>query len=383
MRFFGVSLLMATMAIAGCSGVCKKNLPPAQMMLEPGPGVGGPGPGISVYQPMPPVPPLASQIYFVSPEGMHVEWEVGMPGQFSSVPLVVPARYNFPQGAIYRLKLTDIPGREGVELYPTLEVGPAMPRTQAFLAHNAIPVQFTEEDFDQVMSGNFVTKVIYLPNPEYQALALGGVETLVSTRLEPGVNPIIEAERRGAILAVVRVGNKDLEVPTEEMVPEGEIAQAAYQTPVPCPESQSMAYGMPYGVGPGGPVPFGVPVNAQSTLPGNYISGVTAPQWGMPMCGTPIGLPGPPHVPLGGPAGLQRYSIINHTRVHLPEPTCNVRVDVKQKPGMSYPAPGGAAGIAESVGRGIGGFHQPIGNQREIISAGQGAACDGTSGCGY
>ena len=54
-----------------------------------------------------------------------------------------------------------------------------MPRTEAYLAHNSIPVQFTEEDFDQVLSGNFVTKVVYLPDPKYQELAISGVETLV------------------------------------------------------------------------------------------------------------------------------------------------------------------------------------------------------------
>ena len=144
---------------------------------------------------------------------MTVAWDVSAPGSFDSQPLVCPGRYNFPQGAIYRLKLSNIPGRPGVELYPTLEVGPAMPRTEAFLAHNAIPVQFTEEDFDQVLSGNFVTKVIYLPDPEFQELALAGVETLVSTRLDPGVDPVVEADRRGAILAIVRLGNKDLQAP--------------------------------------------------------------------------------------------------------------------------------------------------------------------------
>ncbi len=67
-----------------------------------------------------------------------------------------------------------------------MEVAAAVPRTEAFLAHSAVPIQFTEEDFDQVLSGNFVTKVIYLPNPEFQELALAGVETLVSTRLGAG-----------------------------------------------------------------------------------------------------------------------------------------------------------------------------------------------------
>ena len=151
----------------------------------------------------------ASQIYFVGPEGLTIQWDVAALGRFDSEPLIALFRYNFPQGALYRLKLTDIPGRAGVEHFPTIEVAPAVPRTEAFLAHNAIPVEFTDEDFDQVMTGNFVTKVIYLPDPEFQEMALAGVGTLVSTRLAPGVNPIIEAGRRGAIIAIVRLGKKE------------------------------------------------------------------------------------------------------------------------------------------------------------------------------
>ena len=67
-------------------------------------------------------------------------------------------------------------GREGVELYPTLEVGTASYRTAAYLAHNAIAIQFTEEDLDQALSSNFVTKVIYLPDPEFQGDAISGID---------------------------------------------------------------------------------------------------------------------------------------------------------------------------------------------------------------
>jgi hypothetical protein len=207
----GVCLLVMVMAAVGCHAPVANNLPPSGMMANPGPGVGGPGPGVLGYPPaMPPVS-ASSQMYFVGPEGLTVQWDVTAPGRFDSEQLVAPARYNFPQGALYRLKLANIPGRPGVELFPSLEVGPAMPRTEAFLAHNAIPVEFTDEDFDQVMTGNFVTKVIYLPDPEFQEMALAGVGTLVSTRLDPGVDPIVEADRRGAIMAIVRLGNKHKE----------------------------------------------------------------------------------------------------------------------------------------------------------------------------
>ena len=70
---------------------------------------------------------------------------------------------------------------------------------------------FTDEDFEQVATGNYVVKVIYLPDPQFQELATTGPDEVVSSRLEPGVDPILEAKRRGCILAVVRVGNIDLE----------------------------------------------------------------------------------------------------------------------------------------------------------------------------
>jgi len=179
-----------------------------------GPGVAGDVAGANAGRRFPNV---RSQIFFVDPPGMQVGWQtasdsgdrVYLPAQ-----LIVPARYNFTQGYIYRLKVTNIPNRPGLSLYPTIEVAPSTPATDAYLTHNPIPVQFTEEDFDQVQAGNFVTKVIYLPDPKYQELAVAGVETLVSTRLEPGVDPILEADRRGTILLIVRLGGIDLEMPT-------------------------------------------------------------------------------------------------------------------------------------------------------------------------
>jgi hypothetical protein len=161
-------------------------------------------------------PNTRSQLYFVDPAAMTIGWQISTPtGERTYVnnQLTVPARYNFNQGYIYRLKLSNIPGRKALSLYPTIEVAPSTPVTDAYLTHNPIPIQFTEEDFDQVGSGNFVTKVIYLPDPKYQELAIAGVETLVSTRLEPGVDPVAEADRRGTILAIVRLGAIDLEMP--------------------------------------------------------------------------------------------------------------------------------------------------------------------------
>lgn len=308
------------------------NLPPAQMLMEPGPGVGGPGPGVlmassargggpaggmAAYGPFGAVKLQAVQVLFDRPESMQVSWDVSSVGMYDSAPLIVPGRQNFRQGGVYRLKVTGIEGRPSLTLYPTLEIGVASPRTSAYLAHAAIPIQFTEEDFDQVAAANFVTKVIYVPDPEYQELALAGVDTLVSTRLDPGVDPIVEADRRGAILAILRIGNKDLEAAGMD---------------------QALAAGaLPQGFGGG----------AGGSR--DYISGVTGPAYGMPWVGTNIGLPGPPHIPLGGPAGLKSYNMHNHTAMQIPGPTHNVDVLVKQKPGLSYPRPADRVLIQENT----------------------------------
>lgn len=431
------------------------NLPPSQRLLEPGPGVGGPGPG--VLAPMGGYPgdpssgaysaggvpcqamsrcgpdcslggggaalcgggggaaPL-SQIAFLGVEGGQVLWDISGQGLFDSAPLIMPGRQNFYQGAIYRLKLSGIPDRPGVELYPTLEVAPVTPRTDAFLAHAPIPIQFTEEDLDQVLSGNFVTKVIYLPDPEFQELALAGVAELVSTRLNPGEDPITEADRRGSILAILRVGNLDLQltgqenlgarpgvthaqfdgehVPDMDLGPgspmppvplEGEVPQGvpmdhpmdgqpfetpsnnsatSYEEPVydegeyegeayePAPsngayqgetyEGQSSA---PYDasgscVGGGG-YPMGMPTAAMGgqPMPPHMMPGASGPQWGMPITGTPIGLPGPPHIPLGHQAGLTQHIMKNRTKILLPPPVHKMKMTVRQRPGMNYPRP--------------------------------------------
>jgi hypothetical protein len=352
-----VCALLTAMVIGtvGCSSHGVQHLPPAQQLMEPGPGVGGPGPGVMMNSLPVPAQLGVSQLAFLSPAGMWVTWDASGQGRFDSEPLVAPGRQNFPQGGIYRLKLTNIPGRNGVELYPTIEVGPTTPRTEAYLAHNYIPIQLTDEDLDQVLSGNFVTKVIYLPDNEFQEMAQAGIETLVSTRLDPGVDPIAEADRRGSILCILRIGNKDEELPGGANGPDmayqgGGVEMASY-----CP-------GCAGGGGMGGmPGPNGMPMaSGMGGMAPGYVAGVTAPQYGMPYCGTPIGLPGPPHIPLGVPAGLQKHVIVNHTAVNMPKPVKKLRIDVQQHPGYSYPDPVRHVRIDEhNEGGGAGAFNQP------------------------
>lgn len=93
----------------------------------------------------------------------------------------------------------------------TPEVGAscsASEQSAAFVKYNAVPMEFSEEDFEQLADGNLVTKAIFLPDPKFRELAIAGLETLVSTRTDPGVDAVAEAGNRGTILAILRRGNR-------------------------------------------------------------------------------------------------------------------------------------------------------------------------------
>lgn len=337
--------------------------PPAEMMMRPGPMVDGPGPGVMPMMAGPgmgmmgpgmmgpgmggPMIPSTSQVRFVGPDGMVIGWQI--PGNFAENQLVAPAKYNFVQGQAYRLKLSNIPGREALVIYPTLEVFPAHPNTESYITHTSLPVQITVEDLDMVETGNLVTKVIYLPDAKFQELAVANVETLVSTRLDPGVDPIHEADKMGTIMAVLTMGNKDEEMPapvqmpgqpSAMMGPDG-VQQTAFMQ-VDGNEGKSMP---PMPIGPAGAGREGIPnamivaghgMPGQPTMP---IAGVNAPVWGMPHTGTPIGLPGPTHLPYGGPASLKSHTMINRTKQDLPDPVEHMTIGVRHNPGLSLPKP--------------------------------------------
>ena len=112
-------------------------MPPSGMVVPasgarpaPGPippvGSGKPGAvaGLGVTE-APGAASMRSSVRFTGPNGMKVSWYVPGPDgkpELTPTSLEVPGRYNFLQAGIYQLKLSNIPGRAGVELYPTLEV---------------------------------------------------------------------------------------------------------------------------------------------------------------------------------------------------------------------------------------------------------------------
>ena len=182
--------------------------------ILPVPGM-GPAGAVAAVGALPaygaPIPTNArTSIKFSDPVGMKITWFAN--GGLNDVPLETPTRYNFLQGGVYRLKLSEIPKRPDLTLYPTLEVLPSTLKSATFLAHSSVPVAFTDQDFEQVASNNFLIKVVYLPDPQYQDITAIGQPSEISTaQLDPGVDPVVEAQKRGTVLLIIRMGNIDLE----------------------------------------------------------------------------------------------------------------------------------------------------------------------------
>jgi hypothetical protein len=63
------------------------------------------------------------------------------------------------------------------------------------------------------------------------------------------------------------------------------------------------------------------------------------PVWGQPITGTPIGLPGPTHLPYGGPAGLKSHTVFNNTETDIGKPVDHFLMQVDHKPGYKLPHP--------------------------------------------
>ncbi|MGC1275883.1 MAG: POTRA domain-containing protein [Planctomycetaceae bacterium] len=159
-----------------------------------------------------------TQIRFTGPAGMTISGRDPHTGHHWKQS--APARHFFPHNWSYDFNYSEIPGRKGLKLNARLQLLPTSPIAEKFLSNNAVPIELTDEDLDQAAGKNHVTKVIYLPKAEHRVpiSPIRVFETLVSTRLDPGVDPIAEGFRRGQVVAVLNIVRHPLPLPKRKLV---------------------------------------------------------------------------------------------------------------------------------------------------------------------
>jgi uncharacterized repeat protein (TIGR01451 family) len=220
--------LIARLLIAGCLGPALAALVPvaarAQAPTAPvntGPPASTaapatpPGPTIGPVVVAPILPPEVQVVRFQGPPGVKVE-------VLGPAPEPVPigdgaglATFGLRVGVGYRLRVTNIPGREGAELFPVIELVGHLHRPPTIdPGKYPIRVQLAEVDFEDVLvRGRLVTQVVYLEDPE-QALPLHlPKDEIPVVSLNPAEEPLKVAAALGRVMAIVRIGGR---TPTQE-----------------------------------------------------------------------------------------------------------------------------------------------------------------------
>ncbi len=129
-----------------------------------------------------------------------------------SEPQASRALVGMQLGEVYRLRVTEIPGLPGTEIYPTIELLDRLYPPPGLATQFPVPVQLTQDELEMASEGMFVTRVIYLEDPD-QALPIAqradGDQPW--TEAAPGDDPLVVADQLGRPMAILRMGGR---VPT-------------------------------------------------------------------------------------------------------------------------------------------------------------------------
>ncbi len=130
-------------------------------------------------------------------------------GQFTNPELDNPL-VGLMVGPVYRLRVSNLFDRPGVEVFPTVElIDRLYPPPGAGLKF-PVPIDLTAEDLELAAQGMFVTRVIYVEDPS-QALPTTPVEGETSWHeVGEGEDPLEVADLAGRPIAILRIGGRDL-----------------------------------------------------------------------------------------------------------------------------------------------------------------------------
>lgn len=111
-------------------------------------------------------------------------------------------------GAVYRIKVTQIPGHEGFEVFPSIEVVDRTYPPPGIEFHFPIPVHITQEELEMAMRGQYVTRVVYLEDPlmAFPQKDIPGEQRV--TAVGPEVDPLHVADDFGRPMAILRIGGR-------------------------------------------------------------------------------------------------------------------------------------------------------------------------------
>jgi hypothetical protein len=152
-----------------------------------------------------PLPGFFQPVEIKAPHGAAISLAVG--NTFEQ-PTPAPVRVGMLVGRVYRLRVTQIPLAEGVEIFPTVEIIDRLYAPNDQKRRFAIPIELIEEDLRLAAQGKFVTRVIYLEDP-LRALPVAqrqGHQNWFD--VGPGRDPLAAADAMGRPVVILRMGGR-------------------------------------------------------------------------------------------------------------------------------------------------------------------------------
>lgn len=154
---------------------------------------GGPLPGY--YQP----------VEIKAPKGSAISMAVN--GHFEP-PREAPVLVGMLIGQVYRIKITRIPRNEGFEVFPSIELVNRLYPPPGLENHFPVPIEFTLDELELALTGRFVTRVIYLENPNTAMPVADNPDRQRYYEVRADQDPLKVADRLGRPMAVMRMGSR-------------------------------------------------------------------------------------------------------------------------------------------------------------------------------
>ncbi len=156
-----------------------------------------------------PVSGYFQRVEIRAPNGAQVETVVA--GRFDDAAEIV--RAGMLIGPVYQLRITHIANQEGSELYPTIEIIDRLYPPESEAERFAIPIHLTQDELDLALSGRFVTRVIYLEDPDLAVDVTTDTSTNRWFDAPAGHDPLEVADQLGRPVAILRIGSRVPEGP--------------------------------------------------------------------------------------------------------------------------------------------------------------------------
>ena len=137
--------------------------------------------------------------------------QVGMAvnGQFT-LPETDNPLVGLQVGRVYRFRVTNLFDRPGVEIYPTVELIDRLYPPPGAALKFPVPIDITAEDLELAAQGMYITRVIYVEDPN-QALPVEEVDGKTTWyEARPEEDPLEVADAAGRPIAILRIGGRDL-----------------------------------------------------------------------------------------------------------------------------------------------------------------------------